>query len=174
MNRKDIETRATEILRDHGLLDIPVDPLRVAKSLGIKVMNAVFSEENKSGAIVKRGDIFSIYVNANDSPARKRFTIAHEIGHKLLHMDSGTSIEFVDTEDNFRTTDAADQITWTNERQKEWEANAFASALLMSEALVRAEWEQTPDPEIMTAKFQVSLTAMVVRLNQLRLLEGFP
>jgi hypothetical protein len=54
MKRDNIENEATQILRDHQLLNIPVDPLKLAKALNIKVMNAVFSEEDKSGVIVKR------------------------------------------------------------------------------------------------------------------------
>ena len=84
MKRNEIESRATQILHDHNLLNIPVDPLRVAKALGIKVMNAVFSEQDKSGVIVKRENKFSILLNTNEPPSRKRFTIAHEIGHSLL------------------------------------------------------------------------------------------
>ncbi len=140
MKRGDIEDRASQILRDHNLLNVPVDPLNVANALGIKVMNAVFSEETKSGAVVKRGGQYSIFVNANDSPARKRFTIAHEIGHRLLHMASGPDSEFVDTPDNFRTADVVDEPGWTDERKKEWEANAFASALLMNSELVMGQY----------------------------------
>lgn len=169
MNRRDIESRATEILRDHGLLQVPVDPLRVANALGIKVMSAVFSEAGKSGAVAKRGDNFSIYVNANEPPARKRFTIAHEIGHKLLHMQGDADFEYVDTLDNFRTSEAPIDDGWTAERRAEWEANTFAAALLMNEALLREKWQTDKDPNLLAWMFQVSPTAMLVRLAQLGL-----
>lgn len=174
MKRSEIEERASQILRDHKLLDVPVDPLNLAKALGIRVMNAVFSEETKSGAIVKRGDQFSIYLNANDSPARKRFTIAHEIGHKLLHMSSNNDSEFIDTQDNFRTVDVLDEPIWTDARKREWEANAFASALLMNGELVKKHWQEFKDPAGLAWAFQVSVPAMTVRLTQLGLLEDIP
>lgn len=174
MKRSDIEDRASQILRDHGLLQVPVDPLRVANALGIKVMNAVFSEEDKSGAIVKRGNNFSIYLSSTESPGRKRFTIAHEIGHKLLHMGTGGDAEFVDTEDNFRTKDAPDEGGWTEMRRREWEANVFASALLMNKELVLEKWRENSDPAMLAFTFQVSLTAMMVRLTQLGLIEEIP
>jgi Zn-dependent peptidase ImmA (M78 family) len=170
MKRFEIEERATSILRDHGLLRAPVDPLKIAKALNVKVLNAVFSEENKSGAIAKRGGNFQIFVNANDSPARKRFTIAHEIGHQLLHMSLANDSEFVDTEDNFRTNSLTDDAPWSEERQKEYEANAFAAALLMNSTLVQQEWLASKDPNFMAWKFQVSPSAMAIRLNQLGLL----
>lgn len=174
MKRNEIENRATQILRDHDLFDVPVDPLKVAKALGIKVMNAVFSQPNKSGAVAKRGQEYSIFLNTNEPPSRKRFTIAHEIGHRLLHMSSSEDSEFIDTEDNFRTAEAIDSEIWDADRRREWEANAFAGALLMNEALLKEKWQACKDSSYLAWMFQVSETAMVVRLSQLGLLEELP
>lgn len=170
MKRAEIEDRATQTLRDHNLLQVPVDPLKVARALGMRVLTAVFSEEGKSGAVVKRAGQFSIFVNANEPPGRMRFTVAHEIGHRLLHMDLGVE-EFVDTEDNFRTTGVPEEENWTPERRREWEANVFASALLMEATALREKWEGCKDPATLAWMFQVSTTAMVVRLTQLGLLQ---
>ena len=169
MKRRDIELKATQILRDHNLLEIPVDPLKVATALGIKVLNAVFSESDKSGVIVKRAGKLSILLNTNESPARKRFTIAHEIGHGLLHM-AGDDNEFIDSNDNFRSIEPQEPESWGDIRVKEWEANVFASALLMNEELLRKEFKELSDPAILAWKFQVSQNAMIVRLSQLGLL----
>ena len=170
MKRAEIEDRAKQVLRDHNLLQIPVDPLKVASTLGIKVLSAVFSEQNKSGAVVNRNGEFAIFVNANEPPARKRFTVAHEIGHRLLHMDGGVQ-EFVDTEENFRSTGVAEEESWTPERRREWEANVFASALLMEAGIVQEKWRECKDPVTLAWMFQVSPTAMTVRLTQLGLLQ---
>lgn len=172
MTRIEIEKRATEVLRDHGLLDVPVDPLRVANALDIKVMNAVFSKQDQSGAVAKRAGRFSIFVNANEPPARKRFTIAHEIGHRLLHMAGESDAEFVDTPDNFRAAEVPHDDSWTPQRRREWEANTFAAALLMNEELIRDRWEEYRDHRLLAWMFQVSSMAMLVRLNQLGLLEA--
>ena len=172
MNRAEIERRATDILKDHNLLQIPVDPLRVAKALNIRVMNAKFSEEDKSGAITKRSGIVSIYLDNDDTPARKRFTIAHEIGHSVLHMEAADDYEIVDTEDNFRSlTIAVDG--WSKEKRMEWEANTFAAALLMNEKLLREEWEVEKDLSLLAWKFQVSESAMAVRLSSLNLTDEY-
>lgn len=172
MNRQEIERRAKDILRDHGLLQLPVDPLKVAHALKIRVHNAKFSEEDKSGAITKRDGNIAIYLNYDDAPARKRFTIAHEIGHLVLHMQAADDYEIVDTEDNFRSNTISND-EWTNERRMEWEANAFAAALLMDEELVRNEWEQIKDIGMLAWKFQVSEGAMAIRLSSLNLTTEF-
>src|SRR5690606_21904859 len=101
MTRREIEARAREILRDHGMLDMAVDPVRLANSLGVRVYNAKFGEPGISGLLAKRGDTATIYVERDDPPVRKRFTIAHEIGHFLLHLQNSEG-EFVDDVDNFR------------------------------------------------------------------------
>jgi Zn-dependent peptidase ImmA (M78 family) len=167
MKRKDIERRAEELLRDHGMLDMVVDPVRLANDAGLRVFNAKFGNDNIHGLIALRGGQARIYVNADDRPVRKRFTIAHEIGHFVLHLAGGEG-RFVDDADNFRIPVEPDAV-WTTERRQEWEANVFASALLMNESLVRKMWPQISDPEGMARWFQVSETAMSIRLASLGL-----
>ena len=96
--RAEVESRAREVLRRHHLTTVPIDPVVLANREGIKVNNAKFSDDNLVGMIVKRGDDVTMLVNFNDPPFRKRFTIAHELGHHFLHlMQDG---EYVDKEAN--------------------------------------------------------------------------
>ena len=168
MKKSEIEKKAQEILKDHNLLRFPVDPLKVAHALNIKVMNAKFSDPSISGVVSKRGDEVSILLDYDDIPARKRFSIAHEIGHYVLHMEAADDYEIVDNEDNFRTI-THDFDNWDDDRRMEWEANIFAAALLMDEELVRKEWNLEKDIKILAWKFQVSESAMAVRLSSLNL-----
>lgn len=172
MKKTEIEKKAQEILSDHNLLRFPVDPLKVARALNIKVMNAKFSDPNISGVISKRGSEVHILLDYDDISARKRFSIAHEIGHYVLHMKAADDYEIVDNEDNFRTT-SHDLDDWDDERRMEWEANIFAAALLMDEELVRKEWELEKDIKILAWKFQVSESAMAVRLSSLKLTNAY-
>jgi Zn-dependent peptidase ImmA (M78 family) len=165
VKKDDIEQRAREILRDHGLLDMPVDPVRLANELGIKVYNAKFGQEDLGGLLALRDKVPTIYVSADDRPTRKRFTVAHEIGHFVLHL-LGHDGEFVDTSDNFRTVQDPD-ASWTPERRMEWEANTFAAALLMERDLVRRKWNEIGDLKGMSLWFQVSDPAMAFRLDAL-------
>ncbi|WP_186363415.1 ImmA/IrrE family metallo-endopeptidase [Rhizobium binxianense] len=168
--RKTIEEEASALLSRIGFDSTgPVDPVAVANELGLKVYNATFDDEGIHGLIAKRPSNTSIYVNVNDRPVRKRFTVAHELGHFVLHLAAGEG-EFIDTQDNFRTIQDPD-TPWDDVRRAEWEANVFAAALLMpKEAVVRA-WKEIADPEGMAAFFQVSQQAMTFRLDSLGLLE---
>ncbi len=132
MRREEIEARAQEILRDHGMLEMPVDPVRLAHGLGLRVFNAKFGDENVHGLLANRAGKGTLYVNADDHSVRKRFTIAHELGHYVLHLQ-GQEGEFIDDADSFRTMLDPD-ASWTEERRKEWEANVFAATLLMHES----------------------------------------
>lgn len=165
MTKAEIEKFAHQTLIEHGMLCIPVDPVVIANRLGIRVSNAVFSESSLSGMIAQRGDRKSMLVNDGDTIERKRFTIAHELGHCLLHLE--TEGEFVDsTMDLFRTEHGDSQ---GDEYRKEVEANQFAAALLMDAQLVRELWHECRDPVRMAKIFMVSESAMNIRLSSLRL-----
>src|ERR1017187_2120321 len=103
LRRSEIEARAIEVLRNHGVRTVPVDPVALANREGIKVHNAKFSDEGLSGMVAKRGPNATILVNESDPPFRKRFTIAHELGHIFLHLRSDG--DFIDSQiDLFRDT----------------------------------------------------------------------
>lgn len=166
MTKKEIEARAAEILRDHGLYAIPVDPVALANKVGIRVHNAKFWDETISGAVAKRGDSIQLLVSESDPPARKRFTIAHELGHHFLHLIKDGA--FVDKKvDLFRgeVPDDAD-----SSKKDEVQANQFAAALLMPEEFVRREFEHVKDLTTLSRLFNVSDAAMGFRLSQLRLI----
>ncbi|TBG15988.1 ImmA/IrrE family metallo-endopeptidase [Rhizobium leguminosarum] len=70
----------------------------------------------------------------------------------------------------FRTVQDPD-MSWDDARRAEWEANVFASALLMPREAIPRAWKEIADPEGMAAFFQVSQQAMTFRLDNLGLLE---
>lgn len=165
MTKAEIERIAHQTLVEHGMLSIPVDPVVIANRLGIRVSNAVFSESSLSGMIAQRGDKKSLLVNDSDSIERKRFTIAHELGHCILHLDAEG--EFVDSATDLFRTDGSSgegQIHF-----QEVEANMFAAALLMDAVLIRQCWRECRDLSRMAKIFMVSESAMGIRLNSLGL-----
>lgn len=96
-----------------------------------------------------------IVVNEDDPPARKRFTVAHELGHwvcQCLGTDEPQEV-FCRAEDVTLDPDA---------KALEREANVFAAELLMPEPAVREAW--SGDPEATAAQFGVSGEAMRWRL----------
>lgn len=169
MARRDtIERKATRLLREAGIDGVPVPVDEVASNLGIDVQFADL-DEGCSGVLVrgKSGKRPVIGVNWADHPNRQRFTIAHEIGHYLLHKGSPV---FVDTGHSvsFRST------AGSGSRREEVEANWFAAALLMPKGKVEAafadcEFGVTDDDDLraLATQFGVSRQAMAIRLSVL-------
>ena len=162
-----IEESAVNTLHQHGLYSIPVDPVVLANTLGIKVNNAKFSEPTLAAMLAKRGSNVWILLDESGSPSRKRFSIAHELGHHFLHLDSDG--EIVDRNaDLFRISEYSSSEL-TPERRREIEANQFAAALLMPESLVRQTWPDYSSVSEMAKLFQVSEESMGYRVASLGL-----
>lgn len=97
MDRKDIEDKAIETLEKVKYKDVSdsIDVIDVAKKLGFVVGNAVLDNNEDGFIVIKEGadNILGIKtdkligVNAKKDLAWKRFIIAHEIGHYVLHYD---------------------------------------------------------------------------------------
>jgi len=139
----------------------PVDLLGMAGSLGLTVdMDARLSAD-VSGQIIRAGTGsagYHIDVNKAHSPNRKRFTLAHEIAHYLLHRDLiGDGIE----DDALYRSRLGGAV--------EVEANKLAAQMLMPAQLVRNVYRLVKDMAGLTAAFQVSDEAMRIRLRELRL-----
>lgn len=168
LTREEIEKKAEDVLIAHNLFTIPVDVVKIANHNGVGIFNAKFSEDNISGMLAKRGNNVTMLINQSDYPNRKRFSIAHELGHHFLHLfEDG---EIVDTEiDLFRfetnSNNSQDQI-----RIREIQANQFAAAILMPAGLVKKYFhDESSELEVLAGLFKVSEEAMGYRLNQLGL-----
>ena len=167
--RREIEEQAKSVLLQHGLYSVPVDPVVLANKLGIKVNNAVFSDEGIAGLTAKRDKEILLLVNQNDPPYRKRFTIAHELAHHFLHIFEGEQQDITHKKiDLFRLSET-DMEGLSEEKIKEIEANRFAASLLMPEELVRVFWRKYPSIETMARLFNVSEEAMGYRVGNLGL-----
>lgn len=75
------------VIRRHQT-EPPVPVISIARDLGINVYRAPNLSGDISGLIRRDTNSpggYSIYVNGNHPETRRRFTIAHEIAHLLLH-----------------------------------------------------------------------------------------
>ncbi|UYZ61596.1 ImmA/IrrE family metallo-endopeptidase [Hymenobacter weizhouensis] len=168
LTRKEIETRAQEALQLVNTSSLPIDPVSLANAAGIKVHTAEFSNNNLSGMISKRGPETVILVKQTDPDSRKRFTIAHELGHHFLHLTDQEDGAFVDDTINLFREQFQDSVPQAH-RKQETEANRFAAALLMPEPLIRREFAQNPDIDYLAWRFGVSEQAMGYRIAELGL-----
>jgi len=132
-------------------------------------------QDGVSGMLKRTGDKTIIAVNSSHPETRKRFTIAHEIGHLICHQDRNI---FVDQSKrvNFRNGRSSLAID-----QEEMEANAFAATLLMPKALIKQEANALLSEgaitqvdeliENLAGTFQVSSQSMEYRLKNLGIID---
>lgn len=139
----------------------PVDVVSAANALGIHVYQKQLSP-NVSG-ILKREPPpwggpsgFVIFVEDSHPPNRQRFTVAHEIGHFVLHRQKAEMDGGIQDDEFYRA------LSGPLERQ----ANQFAADLLMPWPLVRQLQAQgvvaLPD---LARRLQVSRQALAIRLG---------
>jgi len=106
-----------------------------------------------------------IVVEANDHEHRRRFSIAHEIGHFVLHIEEQGNLFLCSQEDMEQ-----DRPRETEHQRQEWEANLFAGELLMPEQPLLAMFRATGGRLGSLARhFKVSQSALEIRLRRLRL-----
>lgn len=121
---------------------------------------AVIREEDLRGAegrILKLGKRSLISIKQGISEVgKKRFTIAHELGHLLLRH----------SRTQFAMCTNADLLSWYKYSPDERDANFFASELLMPEKLFAPRCEKGPSLdafEALSSLFNSSLTATIIR-----------
>lgn len=138
----------------------PVDVLAIARDLGLEVYRVQGWPDDISGMIKadpERGGKsgYAIYVNGKHPETRRRFTIAHEIGHFVLHPEKiGDGI----------TDDALYRSKLSS--ATEVQANRFAADLLMPEDLLRDAIKQGIETvEELANHFNVSRSSMSIRLG---------
>lgn len=173
IRRKLIERKAREVVEEHGSNELPVNVEEIAKSLGVTVVADPSSSDDISGFFILDEGQPIIGVNAKHSPARQRFTIAHELGHYLLHRP-GEGVAYVDKAFlvKFRNAESS-----SGEYSEEIEANLFAAELLMPHSEIQkaisqcSTFDAHDDDRIseLANRFGVSQQALLIRLGNLGL-----
>lgn len=109
-----------------------------------------------SGILNQENGKWIMSINKNDNPKRQRFTLAHELGHYILHKNKNDFFE--------------DSVFFRGEEKTsiEYAANQFAATLLMPKKKVRSLiLSGTKAVKDLAETFDVSIPAMKFRLTEL-------
>src|SRR5438094_938182 len=136
MNTKLIHSKVNAILKSIWPIELPIDIEEVAKKRGLDVLPYELGEDVSGLLAIKNGK-GTIGYNFTESKVRRRFTIAHELGHYELHKEK--SDLFVDKEFIYRSQHSPRTV---DHQVMEHEANYFASCLLMPTDQVRKELDR--------------------------------
>jgi Zn-dependent peptidase ImmA (M78 family) len=139
-------------------LDVPIEDVILAYGGYIKYekMGAV------DGRIVYGKKVSSIYINSEiEYEGRRRFALAHELGHLLMHYGSSVHDDNVSL-DWFNNTEAQ-----LKKGLQEFEANQFATEYLMPSDLFYSEAKgKAFNPELLRSladRFEASLTSVAFK-----------
>jgi Zn-dependent peptidase ImmA (M78 family) len=154
------EAAAKEILTKLDRTRPPIDVLAIARELGVAVFARPFPNA-LSALIVRHGKNAFIGVNSHQAPVRQRFSVAHELGHFVLHHRDK---HFIDYGVPSVGEAEAPGYDWEHERG----ANQFAAELLMPAELVHRDARTTSLPRL-ARRYEVSQEAMGFRIANLRL-----
>lgn len=150
----------------------PVPLGAIAKMLNIEIISTDDLSDDLSGSITKEGDDYKIYVNADHSSLRQRFTIAHELMHFKKHreyLDDAQEIKNVSKKILNRPTGGAASVADTDLRRYEYEADHAAAELLMPETEFTRVFRTSGTIEEIVSHFGVSPSAINVRACKLGL-----
>lgn len=140
VRRKLIRSTVDRLLRDNGINTRPVDVEGLAHALGVVVRKEPASDD-LSGFIIRDPDKRSVVVGVNKSHSktRQRFTLAHELGHFLLHEGEPLHVDRINRlflvkrrDDRSREGTDPDEI----------EANVFAAELLMPASFLEEDLDR--------------------------------
>ena len=167
------ETRAFETIREHWMneddnkVTFPIDPYIIAERMGLRVEHRVGLPDDVSGILLKEPEDTTPLALVNyDHPAtRRRFTLAHEIGHYTYIREK----EPHKLKEGIGLVERRDEIAGRGKDRREIDANAFAANLLMPEGAVRIWVYEGKTRAQMANDFGVSLEALGNRLNALGL-----
>lgn len=147
----------------YGIIDL----FKECDRMGYKLIRYPLGENADLGFAMRRDDDIIIFINSSSRLSREIFTLAHEIGHIILHLNGSQS--FID--DNVTIAGRSDD-------KNEQEANYFAACLLMpSDEVDRFIDLELPDFKTtgltgmdiarMMSEFNVSYDVVLNRLESL-------
>ena len=155
----DIRRQAARLLDSAGVSHEPVSLRDVVSALNLELVSRTREPFTSEAALEPLDDGRAIVLQGAGDAGRRRFTIAHEIGHFVLHPEQCRP----------ERGGAVNEAGGREER----EADTFAAELLMPEHLVReAVREQGLDDARLADRFEVSRKAMQTRLRHLGLAES--
>lgn len=127
---------AERFLVDHNITSLPVDPIAIAKNLGIEVHANPAKSAGASGMLIRVGQAYAIaYATHIESPGFRRFSISHELGHYLLPGHPEAVLDENGIHESF--------AGFRSDNVYEKEADSFAAGLLMPSRLFSAALANT-------------------------------
>jgi Zn-dependent peptidase ImmA (M78 family) len=158
MKRKSIEKKSNKLLVENlNNIEGPIDIIELAQRIGFRVGLASLPNE-EDGFIIVDNDITTIEtltgitvdkvigINSKRDLQTKRFIIAHEIGHYILHYETEESGGMYAHRENRKGKD-----------KKENEADFFAACLLMPKKSFKERYDELKRKDVKKSDIELLL-----------------
>ena len=130
--KKDIESKASDLIKDFSkhqgkTISAPIPIFEMAEFLGYHIdfrNDGIYEDLNILGGLQIKDKMIEINENLGKQEGRMHFTVAHEIGHLLMHASGYEGNEHGDCKQD-------EGMDGTKENNLEREADLFAAHLLM-------------------------------------------
>jgi Zn-dependent peptidase ImmA (M78 family) len=157
--------RARKLLKDAGQNTIPVNLKAICMYLGFQYVEVEHFQDSLSALCVEQAGMKYAAVNKRHSLHRKRFSLAHELGHWVLGHTREYSLEGI-------TIDSPPDPSEVNTKNKieETEANEFAGELLVPHMQLKKNLDRIVDINRLSSLFEVSPEVMTIRIMAARAL----
>ncbi|AHH11291.1 ImmA/IrrE family metallo-endopeptidase (plasmid) [Borrelia coriaceae] len=147
------------IISKYAVLLIPVPIIKIAIGEGLKIFEIAFEDKYKNFAGYIKPNKKTIYINETMNLENKRFAIAQQLGHYLMHkyqvFNPSKRTDTVNTQDNHMKI----------------EANIFATNLLIPTTTLKLkvlQYKSIKYPQkVMAKEFQVSENIIHFKLSML-------
>lgn len=168
MRTQKIQKTAKGLLAKFEIRAPPVPVRRLARGCNARIVQVSGHDGDIDGFLYREGHEAVIGVNREQAAVRRRFTIAHELGHLLLHDHDQVHVDR-----GFRVR-LRNSVSTEGTDLDEMEANRFAAELLMPIGFLRADLEKrefdlADDNQLrrLAKSYGVSMQALAIRLNGL-------
>ena len=208
MKKQDIEKKSNKLLENYfdskkESLTTPVPTIDILEYLGYDIdfrSDGIYKNKDILGGVIPNEKRVELNESLTTNEGRLNFTVAHEIGHIILHVNNEDSALFFRKDSNCKEYSKIDD----NKRKLiENEADQFAAYLLMPSVIIKESFFKLYNKPVNVAKFSfinfllrksklqkafliarkiseagnfnnVSKTAILNRLIGLRLIRGIP
>ncbi len=164
-----IKKKVNELLINEDIKSAPVPIEKIAGSTGASIRYKPL-DHDCSGMIQRIDDKTAVIgINSSHSDVRKRFSIAHEIGHLVLHDDKNLHVD----EELRSNVQFRNEYSSLGVDDQEIEANQFAAEILMPEEMLLKDVGKSKgkSPEVaiedLAKLYNVSIQSMTIRLTRL-------
>ncbi|MDD9863257.1 MAG: ImmA/IrrE family metallo-endopeptidase [Gammaproteobacteria bacterium] len=157
-----VEREAEKVIKDQGISKLPVNPIDLARSIGIEVKSRGYTH-GVSGMLLRQGEQYGIFYSTHiNNVGFHHFSVAHELGHYFL---PGHIAAVLDGGNIHRS-----RAGFISDNRYEREADHFAANILMPALLFTSAMKKVGDGFIAVKALadlcQTSLTATAIRYAQ--------